>query len=121
MKVIYRWEASEDALRRIRAKSNRTGLATRKEVVSWLNGVIESALIYLPEPKPGRKKVADAKSPTEEIATSLRSRRLERARNAPDDAVCLVCGAVKARHGKMGYSCPAIVGLPKGGMFEAQT
>lgn len=93
---------------RVRAYFGRGGLATRKEIRVFAVAAVGHAIEACPQPK---RRTAQ-KQPTSSPASTL-----ERARTAPDEAICGRCEQPKSDHGKMAFSCPPASGRPKGQTF----
>lgn len=86
----------------------RGGLASRKEVAAWANGLIAQGLKAAPE-APIKVKREPSQMPE----------KLRKAALAPDDAVCKNCGRIKfPGHGRMGFICMVPPGQ-KVTVFEA--
>ena len=113
MNVTVKLALTETDRRTIRAAMGRGGQATRSDVRTFVDRAYREALGAAPEPK-------RARVPFDAPAASTRPGRLAAAEAAPADALCRHCGRPKAiGHGRMGFSCLPLDGVPKGSVFEA--
>jgi hypothetical protein len=116
MVTPIRFELTDDQRKALRlAMGRKGGLATRKEVKAWASHLLAQAVEGLPQGPPQRpQEKGECRPPSKAKA------RFEAAQAAPEDASCAHCGTLKERHGRMGFTCPPVIGKPKGRMFERE-
>jgi molybdenum cofactor biosynthesis enzyme MoaA len=115
MRVPIRLELTEDQLRRVRAAYGRGGVATRNEVRTWLDRVVQTALRAAPEPK--RRRVASP-APERQTAPSGPPAAPQRVSPVTDETRCRHCRRQRDSHGKMMLSCLPGFGAPLGSRFS---
>jgi molybdenum cofactor biosynthesis enzyme MoaA len=115
MKVPVKLDLTEDQLRRIRAAYGRGGVATRAEVRTWLDRVVQTALKAAPEPK--RRRAVPPPERKTLAAAAIVGDRWE-AVPVTDETVCRHCKRQRQSHGKMLLTCLPGFGAPVGSRFS---
>lgn len=116
MKVNHSFEFTDEQRARIRAGLGRAGVATRREIRIWIALAVHEAFDRLPQPKSKRRSKPDRPASDDTGPETLS--RYQRAKAAPEHAVCRHCRTPKANHGLMSFTCPPRPGAPRGRMFE---
>lgn len=116
MKVPMQFEFDEEVLRRINARSGRSGRATRDQVRGFVETVVSTAVADLPRAK--RRGAGETRGRTrstsnaEPDVSSEYSTNLDRPLRAddPNDPCCehKNCRAKRSAHGRMGLACPGL-------------
>lgn len=118
MKIHLALDVDETWLRRVRARTDRGGVATRTEFKAWAQTVLSDARAALPTPKT-RKQGAPRAGTDQAGSTPVRSTSYHATITAlPPTAVCTICGRTKAEgHGGLAFSCLPGSNIPRGARF----